>query len=348
MINQKICQLAVSLGILPLCVYAEVCCPLIPGDPIEDCQVCPGYFYPARFDTSCSYNAIVTADFIYWAPDKQLNSYAIEQSVVGTTAQSHVITHQFGYRPGFKVGVGMGLPCFDNIVLNAEYLWFSHTTTSGHTASPGSFITPLNGIIPNPPPPQSVSSRVTSKWHLGLQMAELTIGRPFYIGQRLILSPSLGLKAMWVNQSQSVDFNLIAGGLGTERNTMRAWAIGPYLNINAKGLLGGGFYICVKAGMLNLYERITQNNFKADFPTLIPFQRDAFLDSKKPYIFPTFMETGIGFGWGNYFCENRYHVDVALTYDYFIALMLMHVVFGGNLLKDFYLHGLTVKGQLDF
>lgn len=348
MINLKIYQLAISLGFLPLCAYAEMCCPLVPGDPIEDYQVSPGYFYPAQFETSGNLDVIVTADFIYWAPHKQLNSYAIEQSVVDTTVQMHVISHNFGYRPGFKVGIGMGLPCLDHFVFNAEYLWFSHTTTSSRTASTGSFITPLPGINQNPPAPQPISSRATSKWHVGIQMAELTAGRPFYLGQRMIFIPSVGAKAIWHHQTQTIGLNLIDGGVGTQRSTFRAWSVGPYLKLDAKGLLCGGLYVLGKIGAVFIYERYTQDDFTTDLPFANPFQRNYFLGSKKPYAFPTLLESGIGLGWGDYFCGTNYHLDLAVSYDYFISMMLITAVFGGNLVKDFYMHGLTVKAQFDF
>jgi len=347
MINNRIYKLAITLGFLPLCAYAEMCCPLIPGDPIEG-QVSPGYFYPAQLDTSECVDISVTADFIYWAPQKQLNSYAIENNVVGTTVNMHVIAHRFGYRPGFRVGVGMGLPCFDNFVFNAEYFWFNHATTSSKTASPGDFITPLPGISQGAPAPQPFSSRATSTWRVNLQMAALTFGRPHYFGQRIILSPWVGLKAIWTHQTQAIDFDLLAGGIGRERNSFKFWAIGPSLSVDAKGLLWCDFYALGKMGMIVLYQRYTEDNFTTDIPFANPFQVDFFIDGKKPYAFPTYLESGFGLGWGKYFCGQSYHVDLAVTYDYFIAMYLIHAVFGGNLVRDFYMHGLTVKGQFDF
>lgn len=347
MIHQKIYKLAISLGFLPLCAYAEMCCPLVPGDPIED-QVCPGYYYPALYDTSDCLDISVTADFIYWAPQKQLNSYAIENNIDGAEFHMHVISHRFGYRPGLKVGAGLGLPCFDNIVVNAEYFWFNHATTSSKTASPGDFITPLPGISQNAPAPQPISSSVTSNWRVNIQMAQLTFGRPHYIGQRIILSPWLGLKAVWSHQIQAIDFDLIAGGIGRERNSFKFWAIGPYLSVDAKGLLCGGLYAVGKMGMIVLYQRYTEDNFTTDIPFANPFQVDFFIDGKKPYAFPTYLESGFGVGWGKYFGCQKYHVDLAITYDYFIAMYLIHAVFGGNLVRDFYMHGLRVKGQFVF
>ena len=256
MLSRKIYALSISLGCLPLLANTETCCPLIPGNPIEVNQVSPGYYYPARFDLTTCRDFIVTADYLYWAVKKQLNSIGVEQRVVGNeTSDANVLAHEFGYRAGFKVGIGMGLPGFDDFVITAQYSWFNHTTTNSHTASSGNFITPIPGIsIPTAPPP--ISSHVKSKWRFGLYTAELTGGRPIYVGKRLILDPSFGLKAFWFHEHQSIDFNLISGGLGTERSRFNTWALGPYLNMKTKALLWGGTYLLGKIGRASCRERV--------------------------------------------------------------------------------------------
>lgn len=348
MLSRKIYKLSISLGLLPLVGFAETCCPLIPGDPIEENQVCPGYFYPAAIETGPCMDIIVSADFIYWAVSKQLNAIAFEQTVVpGATSDTNVIFHSFGYRPGFKVGLGMGLPGFDNVVLNAEYLWFNHATTTSHTARTGSFLTPLTGIVPSPPP-QGISSRVRSKWRFNINIAQLTVSRPFYLGKRMIIEPNFGLKAYFFNEKQSIDFDLIGGGLGTERSHFKSWAFGPYLNLQAKGLLWCGTYLLARFGFLAPYQRHTKDSFQANFPVLGPDQQDFDFGAKKPYAFEPYLESGIGLGWGHYFNDRCWHADLAITYDYSAFLFLFLANIGGPMAKDTWMHGLTVKAQLDF
>ncbi|MBS0630189.1 MAG: hypothetical protein JSS30_08230 [Verrucomicrobia bacterium] len=342
MINRKIFQLAISLGLLPLCANAEMCCPLVPGEPICG-EVPPGYFYPALYETCGCLDIAVSADFIYWAASKQVNSFAIENRApaVGVT-ENVLITHRFGYRPGFKVGAALGLRNFDNILIQAEYLRFNNSTTTGRTAPAGAFITPLNGITINVEP----ASQVRSKWHINAQWLEVLVGRPFYLGQRMILTPSLGLKGFWFHETQNVDFNLLVGGLGTERNDFKFWSIGPILEMSAKGLLCGGLYLLSNWSCMFPYTRYTKNDFQANFPLTVPFQRDFFVGKRKPYTYMAFFEAGVGLGWGTYFCG--YHLELDLTYDYWGAWILNTIVFGGQLSKDRYLHGLTLKGQFDF
>lgn len=350
MLSRKIYELSIALGLLPLLGFAEpTCCPFVPGDIIEENQVCPGYFYPAMYDVASCVDIIVTADFLYWNASKQLNAIAFEETIIpGVSAHTDVIIHRFGYRPGFKVGVGIGLPGFDHFVFNAEYMWYKHTTTTNHTAGPGTFLTTLTGIVPFPFP-QPIATHVKSKWNFEINMAQFTFARPFYLGKRLILEPAFGLKAFWYDEKQSIDFNLINGSIGTERSHFKSWALGPYLNLNVKGLLWCGTYIFGKFGFLAPYQKHTKDSFQANnFPFVGHDQIDFDFGKKKPYAFEPYLESGVGLGWGRYFNDRCWHADLAVSYDYFGALFLFLANIGGPMAKDHWMHGLTVKAQFDF
>jgi len=288
-----------------------------------------------------------SADFIYWAANKQVNSFAIEHRIPGPALSENIlITHHFGYRPGFKVGAVVGLRGFDHIVFNAEYMRFNNTTTTTHTSAGTAvnFITPLNGVTTVPAP----ASRVKSKWNFNFQWAELEVGRPVYLSQRLILSPLFGLKAFWITQHQTINFDLIDGTLGTIRNSFKLWAIGPYINLNAKLLLSYGLYAVGKMGITLPYARYTKNDFSSDLPNTVSFQRNFFTGKKKPYTFQALFDAGAGLGWGTDFCCHTYYLNFELTYDYWSGLLLNTVDFGGYLSKDLYTQGLTLKAGFDF
>lgn len=349
MIKRKIFQIAMSLGLLPLCASAQECCPLIPGDPICD-QVPPGYFYPALYDTCGCLDIAVSADFIYWAANKQVNSFAIEHKIPNAAfSENIIITHRFGYKPGFKVGAELGFRGFDHIVVYAEYMRFNNTTTTSHAVPGGvataqDFITPLSGQTMVP----VLSSRVKSKWHFNFQWLELLVGRPYYMSQRIILLPTFGLKGFLFRQNQDINFDLIDGTLGTTRNTCHIWAIGPYIKIGGKGLLGCGMYAVTRLGITLPYARYTKNDYSSDLPFAFSYQRNFFIGKKKPYTFQALFDAVAGLGWATDLCCQSYHVGVELTYDYWSGLLLNTVDFGGYLAKDLYTHGLTLKAQFDF
>lgn len=348
MLSTKICKLSICLGMLPLVGFAQDCCPVIPGEPLQGSQVCPGYFYPAAYEFCDCVDFSVSADFLYWTASKQLNAIAFEESVINDTLNTDVIIHRAGYHPGFAVGIGMTIPGWDHFTFNAEYLRYDHTSTTSRTAGTGTFLSPLTGIVPGAPAPPTIATHVKSKWHFCLNEAEFTFERSFYIGKRLILNPSLGLKLFWYNEKQSIDFVLLNGELGTERGHFKSWAIGPYFFVDARAVLWCNTYLVAKFGFLTPYQKHTKNSFQADFPTLGQDQQDYDFGSKKPYTFEPYLESGLGFGWGSYFFCNSFHADLVITYDYYAALYLFLATIGGPMAKDTWWHGLTVKGQFDF
>jgi hypothetical protein len=62
------------------------------------------------------------------------------------------------------------------------------------------------------------------------------------------------------------------------------------------------------------------------------------------------LETYLGLGWGSYFCDNDFHFDLSVGYDfnvhwnYVTRLTDMGAINPGNL----YLHGLNVQARFDF
>lgn len=350
MLYKKICQ--ITVGILPLAGFAETCC-VIPGEPLEGDQVCPGYFYPAEYQVAPCLDISISADFTYWTVGKQLNAIAFEDTLINNNTGVHqdVIIHKPSYHPGFIVGLGLGFPNFDHFIIRGEYVWYDHTTTRTHNAGPTSVLVPLTGIVQGPPfsgAPAPASSRVTSKWRFSLNIAQLTIERPFYLGKRIIVNPGFGLKAFWFNEKQSIDFDLIGGGLGTERSHFKSWAVGPYANANIKGLLIWDLYFTARFGFISPYQRHTKDLFQADFPFTGTDQSDFDFGKRKPYTFEPYLESSLGLGWGRYFCNCGYHVDLVISYDYYATLFLFAANFGGPSAKDHWFHGLTVKGQFNF
>ena len=107
----------------------------------------------------------------------------------------------------------------------------------------------------------------------------------------------------------------------------------------------------------SLFYQHFQTELKIDTPVIpevILFRVFSKKNEDKGYFNPNF-EIGLGFGWGSYFYEDSWHIDIAASYEFHIfwnqnmmrkikdtsALEDPHV---GNLI----LHGLTVALTLDF
>jgi hypothetical protein len=58
--------------------------------------------------------------------------------------------------------------------------------------------------------------------------------------------------------------------------------------------------------------------------------------------------SGIGIGWGKYYCCNRYHVDLAASFDLFADSSDMDFNAGMFTKGTVIINGLTVSGRFDF
>ena len=58
--------------------------------------------------------------------------------------------------------------------------------------------------------------------------------------------------------------------------------------------------------------------------------------------------SGLGIGWGKYYCCNRYHLDLAATYDFFGEISELDFNAGMFTKAEMMMHGLTISGRFDF
>ncbi len=335
----------------------EQCCdPLIPPEPIESCQVPVGYFYPAQYTFGdCGLDISLSGEFIYWELNRDSHNSLGTKTVVannGNTVQSP-LAHQLGYRPGFKVAAGMGIPGCDAWKVDVEYTWFHHTSTkhfraleNGSSVRPGFFsvLMDLRYLFFN-------GSVLKSVLKFDLDFIQGTLGRTFYLSERMIVNASSGLKSWWSSINSNLTFFGFNGGPSlTERSKSDLWGIGPYITAQIKGLLWCGTFLYGKVGVWIPYTRHTKLRVDTNFPpSFLPFPNNQEVKLNR-YVYTTqiFYEGGVGIGWGTYLCECDYHIDFLIGYDMMTNYIIDIYLPVGDSHNEFYYQGLTVKAQFDF
>lgn len=319
--------------------------PLVPGNPIKDDQLSPGIFPSAMYKFNQNHDCYVSGDFIYWATTRPFNEIIPVQSVSGNTITFKQALQSTPYHPGFKLGMGMGLPGFDNVVVNMGWTRLHSTSATSVTPENGQTMAPSQFVLQNGPNCSKV--KAVSRFHIDL--FELTAGRPLYLSKRMLLNASFGLKGAYGNQNYRADYDILAGGTGTFITKGSYWLLGPYLNVGAKGLLGAGLYLLGKAGLLVPYFKELKSSVVTQFPQFATPNHSSRSEfgSVKPYMVQPFIEAGIGLGWNRYFANNNYHIDLSASYD-LLATWVDSVSLASPPIKVFGLHGYTFKAQLDF
>lgn len=335
---------------LPTLAFAEdnecceqYCCPLLPPEPVQSCQLPAGIFYPAKYTLGeCSWDLSIRGEFIYWvfARDGGLSSLGNRFRIVGNETNVEELFHRPGYQPGFRVAIGAGLPGCDDTIVNLEYTWFHKTTTNHFRARTGELLGPRFF-----PPGFFGSSAIRSDFKVHLDFIQLTAGRPFYISQRFIALPKLGVKAWWTDQEENLFFTTLNDVPASQLSKSAAWGIGPYFSVNVQALLWCGFYLAGKAGLWPTYTEFNKHRIVSSFPgALVNIERN----SDRPYIAQLFYESGGGLGWSTYFCDCSYHLDFALIYE-FINTFILDTLFSNGLpQREAFIHGLSVRAEFAF
>ncbi|MBS0629117.1 MAG: hypothetical protein JSS30_02690 [Verrucomicrobia bacterium] len=355
MIKKTLLLLSASL---PLTASVEdACCnTLLPPEPIESCQVPAGIFYPGQYTlgNSCV-NLTVSGEFLYW----EVNPDSLEQIATkfagtfaggpGTLTTLTSISHYQNYRPGFKIGAGIGFPCLDNWEADVEYTWFYHTTTKNYNATGnGEFF--VSKFIPNIYFVASTQLRSDRKFNLNFLHGLL--GKTFYLSQRLLTKASCGLKSWWTTEKQDLRFTTLNNQIGTQVTKVGLWGIGPYVKADIKLLLWCGTYVRGKAGIWTTYTRQNKYRCTTNFPAVAAVGFPGFIDDEtqtgKLWLVRLFYEGGVALGWGTYFCDCGYHVDLSVGYDMMSNYVGPYAVTVGNHLKAFYYQGFSARAQLDF
>lgn len=340
----RYCSLAIALLTASFAnLHAEDCCmpEYTPGEPL--CVGCAGYSQYAGVELECGWNVTAFGEFLYWRP-YQSNTWSVEEIPANTFVQPQfALTQKFGYRSGFRVGLGMVAHCFDDWMFNVDYLRYHHSFSKTFSATAPNNLSSNELIFGG-----LLASSIRNELHFHYDVVSVNIRRPNYLGQRVILSPFLGLK--WLKRNLGFSQDLIdraSGGLNRGLTTFK------YTSIGIAAGFDGSWLLCWGLSFIG----------NADVALLYPYQRSmvqvvtpAVVSPANPIIttvnhfrhLDLYAKGGMGIAWGSYFCCNRYHVYVSTTFDFMGDIVKMDASSGMYQNGSAILMGLSVRGQFDF
>jgi hypothetical protein len=348
--------------------YAELFTP--PDDELPD--TCPaGYNASARIGKD-PYGVFADASFIYWNVNEVYLDFG-RSALYGTdlstpSADANVAFHNPSYRPGFQVGVGY-VSDYDNWCVGAAYTWINQTNSAKAGSIPQAVTVGQKIWVPNEwfvnisSDTQQQAVQLTSKWHASVQYLDVLLSRPYYQGYLLTVTPSAGLRALWIGQRMQVNAVLapdLTGAPAVSVTTSQLWSIGPALGAELHWLLGKGVRIETSGALSLLYSRFGDLNHRESFNSTITGTQPISGHFPSHATINTTFETDLGLGWGTYTGRrNRSHFDLSATYHFaiFSQQNKPREVVGyfanneagySNPIGDLFLQGLTVKVRLDF
>jgi len=346
--------IASLIAVTPSTVKAEDCC--LPeyrgGEPLCDDTACGIYTQYAGIQLNCGWNVFAWGEFLYWRPIRTdvwttVRAENVVQGAPTVGSQQRLLAFNLGYRPAFRVGIGMLLPCFDDWNLNADYTWYHHDFTKTFTATAPSFLASTTAA--GSPLVAPIYSSIRNKADLGYDIVGLNVQRPNYLGQSVILSPFLGMKWMRHRETFEQDcLNVFTGLIDSGVAKIHFDAIGLAAGFDGSWLLCWDLRLIGKAdvALLYAYNRKFLQVINFSFaPT--PPELTVNLRQHHKHV-DILAKGGMGFGWGSYFCCNRYYVDLSATFD--IMNDVVKLAFDNGMFEgpSTMFMGLTVRGQFDF
>ncbi len=345
-------------------------------------QMASGYNAPARIDVRGSWDIFAEGSFIYWQLSQDNMELAFSNTTpnsayVGTTLpqlQGNLVQMDFDYKPGFKIGFGAN-SCHDDWDSYAEYIRIYTSNTMSTNGSVVSGTTTPSPILPtwgNPFVfPSNAYNSASESWDCNLNFVNWDLARSYYVGQQLTFRPFFGARGAWITQNVHVQYvNSLYPQAGTsveflgtmdiyQRN--RSWAVGPRIGVETNWMLGQGIRFFGNANGDILYTKYkiqNKTNFLSNDPAFPPIGSNSFFISKEtPGTVRTHAELEAGLGWGSYFDNNNWHIDLSAAYSFQVffdqnmlslfpdsAMPARTIQSAGNL----YAQGLTTTARLDF
>lgn len=351
------------------------------GQKMAKNQMMAGYNAPARVDVRGSWSLFTTGSFVFWQLSQDNMEVAFADNLSNTAyttnnqIQGNLVQMDFDYKPGFKVGLGVNFD-HDDWDAFAEYTRIhtsNSTSTNGVSLASGA-PAPLLPTWGHPYVIQTNAYNTAFEhWHCNLDTINLDMGRVYYVGTQLTFRPFFGGRSALITQNVHVNYvnTGFANAAGTfvevpgvmdvyQRN--QSWSIGPRAGVNTNWMVGQGIRFFGNANADILYTKYKLQN-KTTFiatNTVGSFTtgQNLFQISKERTIaLRTHMELELGLGWGSYFDNNNWHIDLSAAYGF-------QVFFDQNMLSTFlnssmpgrvlqphgnlYAQGLTATVRFDF
>lgn len=356
------------------------------GHEMMQNQMMPAYNAPARVEVRGSWDIYTTGSFIYWQARQEnmelgiISDYTAPfsggQLPLQSPTVSTIIQPNAYYKPGFKFGLGVNLD-WDNWDAYAEYTWFHGTTNTGVSpliASPLTSATAgqANYLFPKQATPSAAGTTsifynsANQTWNLKMDFLDISMARSSYSGTKLSVRPFFGARGAWIRQNVIDLYNGNSGDSDSNAHwnvnvnrSLASWGVGPRAGFESNWMMGYGFRVLGNGSADMLYTRydvrgtylrndVSNPNHIASYAK---FSGD-HLDTLRAHA-----NLELGLGWGSYFDNNNWHIDLSASYGYQVfwdqnmfpnfnddVQLANFTVPNGNL----YIHGLNLTARLDF
>ncbi len=335
------------------------CCPEMPKT-----NLMPAYNAPAAVDLQCSWDVWANGSFIYWQPSGENLEVGVADHETSVTTPSNpvngdVVNMSFGYKPGFKVGLGATFSN-DDWDVYSEYTYLrSKDTTSSSGYTPGQirslWISPAILLDEDADITAFVDGSAT--WKANFDFVDASVGRWYYCGKKLTMHPFFGLRGAFIRQSYNTAFTTALDITHRTRDLVHSWAVGPRAGVATNWNVGKGFRFYGNGSTDILYSSYKVGSKQSGATAATASVTELTVSQDDLNLLKSHIDLELGMGWSTDFDCNKWQFDLSAGYDFqifFDQIMFRRwlddvdpvksLASSGNL----FLQGLTVSAKLDF
>lgn len=271
----------------------------------------------SRFQVKDGCNMFLTADFLWWSANTDGLYYAQSNFGSPTTAippdgsvdfSGHIQRVEEEWGPGARVGFGGNMP-YDEWDIYLYWTWFhADPSDSAKQHQHG----PLLVLWSHPDAAgTNLATHAHAKWDLTINVLDLEMGRPFWVGKHLSVRPYMGIRGAWIDQEFKIkyDYATAPGIKGKLKMESDFEGVGARAGIDMRFALYNGWSLYGLAAASLMYGSFDCNFHQKSNHHKIARTEDGFHRGIST------VQMGLGVRWDKFFHSRRYHVGVAAGWE---------------------------------
>lgn len=305
---------------------------------------------PNRPIAKNGWNLWIRGDALYWRASEDNLFYAYSGNDIGGSRNRNVLTVDFDWEWGFRLGMGYTIPR-DKWDLALYWTRFHTSSQSSFSAKPPKDnlfinwwdVTLLGNV--------GISTSASGHWKADLDQLDLSLGREFFVGRRLTVRPHAGIRSAWIDQHLTSTFRTTTGSTVTKMKN-DFWGLGFFAGLDTRWMLSDSWHIFANGDLALLY-----GNFdileKGKVNGTLNFSYDESFHAGR-----SVADLQAGLCWSHSFCKDRFALTFRAGYEYHLYpnqnqlpldvgndgfLTTLNAVDG-----DLAYQGLFLSGQWDF
>ena len=182
------------------------------------------------------YGFFITADFLWWKLYEGGTDFVIKDQDPSSALKGNINHLHFNWDPGFKVGIGNVFD-HDRWELFIQYTYYRTNAHKKEKPDKGEVFTGLYGV-----PGTAVAGSAHARWHVDMSIAEITLGRNYFVSKYLALQPIFGLNSAWINQHRRFRYKGVSGGnVEWIHGGNEFWGLGPKVGVDTQFFFGSRY-----------------------------------------------------------------------------------------------------------